>query len=74
MENRYYIQGTKKDGTPADIEGIIINKKTNEKIQEIKTEHEGRGRASFIPQSDVQYVLQVTKPTGIFHRNFKENS
>jgi hypothetical protein len=42
----------------------VRKKGSKSAIAEIKTEHEGRGRATFTPTAGQDYVLHITKPSG----------
>jgi hypothetical protein len=42
----------------------VRRKGSSEGIVSVKTEHEGRGRACFVPDYGESYVLHITKPWG----------
>jgi hypothetical protein len=64
LPNRVYIEGRTPAKKPADITGIIVDAR-GKKVAGFRTEHEGRGRFSFIPAKGGTYSLRVTEPAGI---------
>ena len=76
LENRFYVEAFTRTKDPADIEGSfylkIFNhflaevrvKKTKEVVGKIVTEHEGRGKSTFVPKDGTDYVLHIVKPSG----------
>lgn len=65
FSNRVYLQAKQPNGKPADLSGKIICENDNSKAGEFKTEHEGRGRFEFTPQSGKDYYLSIDQPSGI---------
>lgn len=65
FSNRVYLQAKQPNGKPADLSGKIICENDNSKAGEFKTEHEGRGRFEFMPQSGKDYYLSIDQPSGI---------
>ncbi|MBT4863664.1 MAG: A-macroglobulin complement component, partial [Planctomycetaceae bacterium] len=49
---------------PADIAGVILNKQ-GETVGKFRSEHEGRGRFVFTPNSESKYSLKIIEPSGI---------
>jgi hypothetical protein len=64
LPNRVYIEGRTPAKKPADMAGVIVNARGRE-VAGFRTEHEGRGRFSFIPEKSETYSLRVTEPAGI---------
>jgi hypothetical protein len=64
MPNRVYVEGRTPAQKPADMAGIIVNAAGRE-VATFRTEHEGRGRFSFVPFKGETYSLRVTEPAGI---------
>src|SRR5438876_10848394 len=64
LPNRVYIEGRTPAQKPADMAGVIVNFAGKE-IARFRTEHEGRGRFSFVPTKGEAYSLHVTEPAGI---------
>jgi len=64
LTNRVYIEGRTPAQKPADMAGVIVNAAGRE-IAKFRTEHEGRGRFSFVPAKGETYSLRVTEPAGI---------
>jgi hypothetical protein len=62
--NRVYIEGKTPAQKPADLAGIIVDA-AGKKVAEVRTEHEGRGRFTFIPEKGGKYTLKITEPAGI---------
>lgn len=50
-------------GSPIDVEGEIINEK-GEVLQQVKTEHDGMGIFSLIPQLNESYFFRLKSPGG----------
>ncbi len=73
LENRIYIQANRPDGKPADIQGKIVKwvkgKSTDTVLENVRTEHEGRGVFSFTPEQNISknenYALIIDSPSGI---------
>src|ERR1051326_2544719 len=64
LPNRVYIEGRTPAKKPADTAGVIVDAQGKE-VSRFRTEHEGRGRFSFIPAKGKTYSLRVTEPAGI---------
>src|SRR5215471_3993266 len=64
LSNRVYIEGRTPAKKPADMTGIVVNA-AGKQVATFRTEHEGRGRFSFIPAKGEAYSLRVTEPAGI---------
>jgi hypothetical protein len=64
LSNRVYIEGKTPTGKPADIAGIVTSSAGVE-VGRFRTEHEGRGRFSFVPARGETYTLRITEPAGI---------
>jgi alpha-2-macroglobulin-like protein len=64
LPNRVYIEGRTPAKKPADMAGIIVNA-SGKQVAAFRTEHEGRGRFSFVPVKGEAYSLRVTQPAGI---------
>src|SRR5262249_45438659 len=64
LRNRVYVEGRTPAQKPADIAGIIVNGAGKEVVR-FRTEHEGRGRFSFVPAKGETYSLRVNEPAGI---------
>jgi hypothetical protein len=64
LQNRVYVEAKTPSGKPADMAGVIVNAKDRE-VGRFRTEHEGRGRFSFVPARGETYSLRVTEPAGI---------
>src|SRR5204862_7280336 len=64
LPNRVYLEGTTPAQKPADMAGVIVNAAGKE-VAAFRTEHEGRGRFSFIPAKGQAYSIRVTETAGI---------
>src|SRR5207244_1477231 len=64
LTNRVYIEGRTPSQKPADITGVVVNAAGRE-VGTFRTEHEGRGRFSFVPTRGEAYSLRITEPAGI---------
>src|SRR5438128_5723731 len=64
LPNRVYLEGRTPTQKPADIVGVILNAAGKE-VATFRTEHEGRGRFSFVPVKGETYSLRITEPAGI---------
>jgi hypothetical protein len=64
LPNRVYIEGRTPAQKPADLAGIVVNHAGKE-VATFRTEHEGRGRFSFVPAKGEAYSLRITEPAGI---------
>src|SRR5438128_2150544 len=64
LPNRVYLEGRTPTQKPADMVGVIVNAAGKE-VATFRTEHEGRGRFSFVPAKGETYSLRITEPAGI---------
>jgi hypothetical protein len=64
LPNRVYVEGRTPAQKPADMAGIIVNRAGRE-VAKFRTEHEGRGRFSFVPAKGETYSLRIKEPAGI---------
>src|SRR5882672_6148667 len=64
LPNRVYLEGRTPTQKPADMVGVIVNAAGKE-VATFRTEHEGRGRFSFVPAKGDTYSLRITEPAGI---------
>jgi A-macroglobulin TED domain/Carboxypeptidase regulatory-like domain/Alpha-2-macroglobulin family/MG2 domain len=64
LPNRVYIEGRTPAHKPADMAGVIVDA-FGKQVATFRTEHEGRGRFSFVPRKGEAYSLRVTEPAGI---------
>ncbi len=64
LPNRVYVEGRTPARKPADMAGIVVNAAGRE-VATFHTEHEGRGRFSFVPAKGEAYSLRITEPAGI---------
>src|SRR5215468_3605790 len=64
LRNRVYIEGRTPAHKPADMAGVVVNA-AGKQVATFRTEHEGRGRFSFVPRKGEAYSLRVTEPAGI---------
>jgi hypothetical protein len=64
LPNRVYVESRTPTKKPADIVGVIVNAAGRE-VATFRSEHEGRGRFSFVPARNEKYSLRVTEPAGI---------
>jgi alpha-2-macroglobulin-like protein len=64
LPNRVYLEGRTPAQKPADMAGIVVNASGKE-VARFRTEHEGRGRFSFVPIRGESYSLRVIEPSGI---------
>ncbi|MCK5689995.1 A-macroglobulin complement component, partial [Myxococcota bacterium] len=67
LENRVYVEGRTPAKKPADFEAIVVDDK-NREVTAFSTEHDGRGRFVFTPESGRKYFLRITKPSSITRR------
>ncbi|MDR1536341.1 MAG: A-macroglobulin complement component [Planctomycetota bacterium] len=71
LPSRLYLQARRPDGKPADLEGDLVRLGEGdavlpgEPLSEIRTVHEGRGRAEFTPRPGERYGLRPRRPSGI---------
>src|SRR6185295_4111494 len=64
LPNRVYLEGRTPSQKPADMAGVIVNAAGRE-VARFRTEHEGRGRFSFVPMKGEKYSIRVSEPAGI---------
>jgi alpha-2-macroglobulin-like protein len=64
LTNRVYLEGRTPARKPADMAGVIVNRAGRE-VATFRTEHEGRGRFSFVPVKGETYSLRINEPAGI---------
>lgn len=64
VQNRVYFEAFTPAHRPADLAGVVVDADGNE-IAQFHSEHEGRGRFAFTPQTGEQYALKITEPSGI---------
>ncbi|TMB64644.1 MAG: A-macroglobulin complement component, partial [Deltaproteobacteria bacterium] len=64
LPNRVYVVGRTPARKPADMAGVVVNAAGKE-VATFHTEHEGRGRFSFVPAKGEAYSLRITQPAGI---------
>src|SRR5215467_6257386 len=64
LRNRVYIEGRTPAHKPADMAGVIVDA-AGKQVATFRTEHEGRGRFSFVPRKGEAYSLRLTEPAGI---------
>ena len=64
LPNRVYVVGQTPARKPADMAGVVVNA-AGRKVATFHTEHEGRGRFSFVPVKGEAYSLRITEPAGI---------
>src|SRR5438034_3860468 len=64
LPNRVYVVGRTPARKPADMAGVVVNA-AGRQVATFHTEHEGRGRFSFVPAKGEAYSLRITEPAGI---------
>jgi hypothetical protein len=64
LPNRVYFEGRTPSQKPADTEGFITDS-TGANVAALRSEHEGRGRFTFVPLKGETYSFHVTMPAGI---------
>ncbi|PYS44655.1 MAG: A-macroglobulin complement component, partial [Acidobacteria bacterium] len=64
LPNRVYLEGRTPAQRPADMAGVIVSA-AGKGVATFRTEHEGRGRFSFVPVKGETYSIRVTEPAGI---------
>lgn len=64
LPNRVYIEGRTPAKKPADMAGVVVDA-AGHQVAAFRTEHEGRGRFSFVPSRGKAYSLCITEPSGI---------
>jgi len=67
FSNRVYFEAFTPAKKPADLAGVILDGDGNE-VAEFLSEHEGRGRFTFVPEKEGKYSLKITEPSGIATR------
>jgi hypothetical protein len=65
LSSRIYFEAHTPAGKPADLEGDVVDERTDAAVAHFRSEHEGRGRFEFRPQRGARYVLRLTQPAGI---------
>ncbi len=69
IENTVAFKALNEFNKPADIEGILLDKKGN-KITSFSSYHQGMGAFKFTPKSGEEYAVKITKPNNI-QENYK---
>src|SRR3989449_9170460 len=64
LPNRVYVEGRTPARKPADMAGVVVNTAGRE-VATFRTQHDGRGRFSFVPAKGEAYSLRITEPAGI---------
>src|SRR3989454_4220445 len=64
LPNRVYLEGRTPSQKPADMAGVIVSAAGRE-VARFRTQHEGRGRFSFVPAKGDTYSLRITEPAVI---------
>ncbi len=65
LETRLYFEARTPKGKPADMAGRIFCPKDGSTVAKFKTDHEGRGKVSFVPMfAGKAYVLVIDEPAG----------
>ena len=64
LVNRVYLEARLPSQKPADLTGQIVDSH-GKVVADVKTEHEGRGRVTFIPTANEAYSLKLSQPLGI---------
>lgn len=64
LNSRVYLEARTLSQKPADIAGVIVDSK-GAQVSTFRTEHEGRGRFSFVPTRGESYSLRVTEPASV---------
>jgi hypothetical protein len=64
LPNRVYLEGRTPAQKPADMAGVVVNRAGRE-VATFRTEHEGRGRFTFVPLRGETYSLRISEPAGI---------
>src|SRR5262245_16929833 len=64
LPNRVYVVGRTPARKPADMAGVVVNA-AGRQVATFHSEHEGRGRFSFVPAKGEAYSLRITEPAGI---------
>ena len=64
LENGLAFKALNEFGKPADVTGIIVDKKGNE-VAEFSTYHKGMGAMNFKPENNQQYFARIIQPEGI---------
>eukprot|EP01117_Protostelium_nocturnum_P005592 TRINITY_DN2019_c3_g2_i3.p1 TRINITY_DN2019_c3_g2~~TRINITY_DN2019_c3_g2_i3.p1 ORF type:complete len:877 (-),score=178.42 TRINITY_DN2019_c3_g2_i3:1494-4124(-) len=63
--SRFYIEALTRSGDPADVQAYIVQEDDESVVGQVKTVHEGRGKAVFTPLPGKSYHLKVYTPSGI---------
>ena len=61
--NRVYFHAHDLLGKPVYLEAVVVDDQGP--AVAAKTEHEGRGRFSFVPRAGVEYRVEVSRPVGV---------
>lgn len=61
---RVYFEAFTPANKPADLAGVVVDDQ-GKQAATFRSEHEGRGRFSLLPEAGRQYSLKITEPTGI---------
>ena len=64
LENGLAFKAINEFGKPADVTGIIVDKKGNE-VAEFSTYHQGMGALNFKPENNQAYFARIIQPEGI---------
>lgn len=64
LENGLAFKALNEFGKPADVTGIIVDKKGNE-VAEFSTYHQGMGALNFKPENNQSYFARIIQPEGI---------
>jgi hypothetical protein len=64
LPNRVYFEGRTPAQKPADTEGFVSDS-SGRQVATLRSEHEGRGRFTFVPVKGETYSFHVTMPAGI---------
>jgi uncharacterized protein YfaS (alpha-2-macroglobulin family) len=64
---RVYLEARTPSQKPADVVGVVVDSH-GEKVADVRTEHEARGRFTFTPRAGEKYALHLSQPTGIDKR------
>jgi uncharacterized protein YfaS (alpha-2-macroglobulin family) len=64
LSSRVYFEAVTPAKKPADLAGVVVDG-DGRKVAEFRSEHEGRGRFSFVPEAGKAYTLRITEPSGI---------
>ena len=65
LPNRVYLEAKTPAKKPADIAGAVVDRRGNV-VANFRTEHEGRGRFTFVPKADEKYKLEIDEPAFVY--------